>query len=223
MFANILTSSRLYSSLLGTFYKPGRALFRMCLSVWRGSRAYLQTGPYLPTRHEPRSRQYRWGHSGKIRQKKLTTEYFTENTHKKNSKAFPPLSFCVSRHHRFICSPDRKQRHVAAPTEEHEISELCCRRKRSTVGRHPLTSAESHFSTSAVHLMTNLPPSKRLCEGYQGCLLNNHHVWKHHYETLTLCTALIKWLWLGRLNVRFGLIPEEGRKAEVLMDFGSLL
>ena len=94
------------------------------------------------------------------------------------------------------------------------------------VERHPLTSAESHFSTSSSLLyiwwQIFLPP-KRLCEGYQGCLLNNHHVWKHHYETLTLCTALIKWLWLGRLNVRFGLIPEEGRKAEVLMDFGSSL
>lgn len=77
-------------------------------------------------------------------------------------------------------------KHVAAPTSEHEISELCCRRKRCTVERHPLPLQRAsactlnHFSTSfflpACTSGDKYPSLHRLHEGYQGCLLNNHHV-----------------------------------------------
>lgn len=81
----------------------------------------------------------------------------------------------------------RTLKHVAAPTSEHEISELCCRRKRCTVERHPLPLQRvpactlNHFSTSfflpACTSGDKYSSLHMLCEGYQGCLLNSHHVW----------------------------------------------
>ena len=204
----------------------------MCLSVWREVELTCRQARVSPQgmSHDPGNTDEDTLENPK--KKKLTTEYFTENTHTHtHTKEKPPKLF--------LCSRSVSAAIIGLSvllTGNRGMLQLRQKNMKSVnyvaggnaalVERHPLTSAESHFSTSSSLLyiwwQIFLPP-KRLCEGYQGCLLNNHHVWKHHYETLTLCTALIKWLWLGRLNVRFGLIPEEGRKAEVLMDFGSSL
>lgn len=72
----------------------------------------------------------------------------------------PVCSLSVSHLQSSITSPLKR---VTALTSAHEISELCCCRKRCTVDHHQLPSAESVHQCRTlflhpVHLMTNILP-----------------------------------------------------------------
>lgn len=64
----------------------------------------------------------------------------------------------------------------------------------------------------------------RLCEGYQGCLLNNHHVWNtvmKPWVLFSLDKVDLAWQWL-QAKCEVWSYSWKRRKAAVLMDFGSL-
>ncbi len=118
----------------------------------------------------------------------VTAEYLIKK-YTKNNKILCPLSLTPAIIHFCLLLTGNRctLKRVAASASEHEISELCCRRKRCAVELHPLllqrASARTlnHVSTSfflpACTSGDKYPSLHRLCEGYRDCLLNNRHVW----------------------------------------------
>lgn len=149
-------------------------LMNACVCVSRWSLTHVQTGPCLSTRHEPWSRQNFGGHSANYK-----TETYTKH---KNFQSF--FLHCISLsifHFPLQLTGNRSTlMHFGALTKEHEINELCYQRELCTAESNPLTSADgisAYIKTTntlwCIYSLQEHLYLEKLCEGYQGTLLNN--------------------------------------------------